>query len=81
MVHALSISLVNFIGDGTDFAKTLKSTTLLFMRSSNVSTTNRDNGASDLWTLTAYSSSSTIMSEKKAHVEMENELYAEKQIL
>ena len=34
MVHALSISLVNFIGDGS-FRITLKSTTLLFMRSSN----------------------------------------------
>ena len=33
---------------------TLKSTTLLFMRSSNV--WNRDNGASDVWALTAYTS-------------------------
>ena len=35
---------------------TLKSTTLLFMRSSNAWTSprNRDNGASDVWALTAY---------------------------
>ena len=33
VVHALSISLVNLIGDGT---VTLKSTTLVCMRSSNV---------------------------------------------
>ena len=34
VVHALSISLVNFIGDGTSLRITLKSTTLLFMHSS-----------------------------------------------
>ena len=47
--------IVNFIRDGTVFAITLKYTTLVCMRSIVTrEPRNRDNGASDVWALTAY---------------------------
>ena len=56
VVHAMSISLVNFIGDRTEFEshKSEIYNIACSCAEGMCEPRNRDNGASDLWTLTVY---------------------------